>query len=877
VRLAFAAAELEAGRRVWSTPDVIALEGWLSREVEEQAARTGTDMPRILSASEDWLLWRQCAAEATRDTDLVNRNALAEALRRSSALAADFHIDVTTLHADAGTEPALLRQVQHAVEVRCRELGAANASSLINRLSGASLAHPVSLCGFSNSSPRITAMAARCGASLMTPGRRQGCRPHALTAPDDLAELERIAAWCKAKLARRADARLLVVLNGSPGARSRLATLIRQAVDPRGWLATVSANSLVVIEGGSPLARNPAISHALMTLRGLAGETAEFEAISEWLRAPYWSAPDDAARAKLDLWLREHAQTQFDLPTLGACLRRIADRGDAASRSVAAAAGAVTGRIDSALGALGPGSASPREWSQRFRNALDALGWPGETMRSSPDQQTLLRFHELLDEFGQLSAVARPMPHPIASHWLSELASRTAFQPADDDAVVTITPMLADPVVTYDGIWVAGLHSDVLPQPVQPDPFLPLPLQLRAGIPASSAAGRLQEARALLGAWSAATDELVLSAPARTGDLELLPSPLLRPYAEAQSGARPAWSSKFTIAAAAGPFWLPVRLHRESLLEAVHDSTGVPWPATADLPGGTRSLDLQNACAFRAYAELRLGTSELGAPEPGVPATERGELLHKSLQLFWKQVKDSRGLQALAEASLAPVIEACVDEAAATVWGGPEATQTPSHVRERARTARLIGSLCGLELERPPFRVDGTELESILKVAGTQVRLRIDRIDVLYNGGRAILDYKSGRHGSADWYGSRPTHPQLLAYLAAMGEDVLAMATVNITARDVRFNGIASSPALLPKVRAAKAPEGCEAENAWSARRREWIAVVERLAAAFVAGEATVDPVKGACEYCHASSFCRIGDQCLEGALGDADTEGGGE
>ena len=288
-------------------------------------------------------------------------------------------------------------------------------------------------------------------------------------------------------------------------------------------------------------------------------------------------------------------------------------------------------QIGAAVKALGSGVVSPREWSERFRAALDAVHWPGERVRDSSEQQTVVRLHELLDEFGQLASSARAMSRDEAIHWFNELASRTAFRPADDDAVVTISSALADPVVLYDGIWVAGLHAEAFPQPVQPDPFLPLPAQIAAGIPAASAAGRLAEARALLRAWRAATGELVLSAPARAEDLELLPSPLLAEWARddrvagaaAQGsggthGAGDAHSTGGGAAGGAAPVWLPQLLHRPNMLEYLDDCDGVPWPTSQTLPAGTRSLELQNLCAFRAYSELRLGSSELGVPEPGV-------------------------------------------------------------------------------------------------------------------------------------------------------------------------------------------------------------------------------------------------------------------
>ena len=48
------------------------------------------------------------------------------------------------------------------------------------------------------------------------------------------------------------------------------------------------------------------------------------------------------------------------------------------------------------------------------------------------------------------------------------------------------------------------------------------------------------------------------------------------------------------------------------------ESQGAPMSSRhcASNPGRC-SLELQNQCPFRAYAELRLGSGELGVPEPG--------------------------------------------------------------------------------------------------------------------------------------------------------------------------------------------------------------------------------------------------------------------
>ena len=379
-------------------------------------------------------------------------------------------------------------------------------------------------------------------------------------------------------------------------------------------------------------------------------------------------------------------------------------------------------------------------------------------------------------------------------------------------------------------------------------------------MPEASASGRRAQAEALLSAWERATTELVLSVPAREKDLELLPSPCLAPFTLADEAPR--------------GLWLPLRLHRGGCLEAREDERGAAFTAPAPLPSGTRAIALQNDCAFRAYAELRLGAVAPEHAEPGVPMDQRGLLLHAALQLLWERLRDSRALAAMDEGALDALIADCVARAAQVLQVETRArgrrarripdgqfdlfsVLSPALTRECARAQRLIRRLCDLERSRTAFAVEATEYVTELILAGARVRMRLDRIDRV-GAGRAVLDYKSGRPQPPDWYGERPAHAQLLAYLAALGADVVALATVNLTAREVRFTGVAASGDLLPRVKAIPAMTGAALAD-WRAQQQAWVALVERLIRAFLAGEARVDPVPGACDYCHLTDVCRIG------------------
>jgi ATP-dependent helicase/nuclease subunit B len=427
---------------------------------------------------------------------------------------------------------------------------------------------------------------------------------------------------------------------------------------------------------------------------------------------------------------------------------------------------------------------------------------------------------------------------------------RTAFRPASGDALVTVTPRLEDPLIHYDGIWVAGLDASAWPAPLQINPFLSAAAQRAAGIPAASAAGRTAEARALMLAWRAAADALVLSFPYRAEDLELAPSPLLAEWT--QAAASPS----------AAPFvWLPARLHRESVLQSFVDATGPAWPSGEPLPSGTRLLELQSLCAFRAFAELRLGSAPLDTPAPGVTPQERGQLIHAALEALWKVLKDSQSLQELSADDLNALISRSVAQAAKMRWGD---LATPAQRREKRRAALLIGTLCELERGRAHFRVRDIEHDLSVLLAGAELRVRIDRIDALADGGLAILDYKSGAHKTMDWYGEHLSHPQLLAYLAAVGADVRALATVSVAAREVRFDGIGSHANLLPKLKAAEAREDLQGVDPWTASRELWRLRIETLARDFLAGSAAVDPAPNACDYCQIASLCRIADHVLQ-------------
>ena len=127
------------------------------------------------------------------------------------------------------------------------------------------------------------------------------------------------------------------------------------------------------------------------------------------------------------------------------------------------------------------------------------------------------RWHALLDEYSALGPWLAQSTASEAVATLADLARERNFDAASVEAPVTLTESHDDPVVRYDGIWVAGLDAAQWPPAPRPDVFIPLRLQVAAGVPWASAAAQTAAAKASLAAWRSSTgpSDLLLGAPRR--------------------------------------------------------------------------------------------------------------------------------------------------------------------------------------------------------------------------------------------------------------------------------------------------------------------------------------------------------------------------
>jgi len=400
------------------------------------------------------------------------------------------------------------------------------------------------------------------------------------------------------------------------------------------------------------------------------------------------------------------------------------------------------------------------------------------------------------------------------------------------------------------GLFCSGCDAARWPGPPAPDAFIPLSVQLAAGIPEASAEGQLELARRALAAWRASTPELILSYAATDEDAEQAPSGLLHGLAAWQPAAR------LLVAVPAAP------------LESLADAAGPTWSRERRVAGGVRALELQAECPFRAFAQLRLAAAPLPEPAAGVDPRLRGRVLHGALERLWHELRGSAALRALSPGMQDERVRAAVAAAMAAELATPGLELPAMLVRaEQRRAAAVIGSLLEAEREREPFDVVEIEAKRPLQLGDFELNVRLDRVDRLGDGRAAILDYKTGGAEGFDAHAERLRRPQLPCYALAWGGEVAAVATVHLRRDGVRWRGAADADGRLPEVRGVASADGD-----WPQLLARWRTGLGALLREFTAGAAAVTPLPRACEHCHLAALCRIDAASVAaGDTGDAD------
>ncbi len=171
-----------------------------------------------------------------------------------------------------------------------------------------------------------------------------------------------------------------------------------------------------------------------------------------------------------------------------------------------------------------------------------------------------------------------------------------------------------------------------------------------------------------------------------------------------------------------------------------------------------------------------------------------------------------------------------------------------------------------------------------VEVGPLHLDLRVDRVDLLPEDARLLIDYKTGEVAVSKWSVPRIEEPQLPLYATYCGmENVQGLVFAEIRAGKMKFAGHTRDAAtqllgdMDGKSQLLKKP----LEDSMIS---EWRSDLLNLANAFQRGDATVNPkhYPRTCKYCGLEGLCRVAEtdipsQTLEDEFADAGGNAGSE
>jgi ATP-dependent helicase/nuclease subunit B len=481
-----------------------------------------------------------------------------------------------------------------------------------------------------------------------------------------------------------------------------------------------------------------------------------------------------------------------------------------------------------------PDSSTPQGWVDLFKSRLLTLGFPGEYTLNSETYQCFQRFIALFDEFLQLSVIYPVMTVHRALSALRDLATTTIFQTRTATSPILILGLLEASGCSFDSVWVCGLTDTCLPKKTNLSAFIPIDMQRNLAMPHAVISRELELANIGLQRFQAGSDRCVFSYSRMTGDMPNRPSPLITDLET--------W-----IGVPTAPEDIP-----SSLIALPHDYLH-PLGDSETVHGGTSLLANQAMCPFRAFAAHRLHAKTDISPSTGPDASERGKIVHRIMELFWKSLKNQANLNALTPHQLKQHIEESI-QSALTPLIHSRPISFPKLVQdvEIKRLHRLVNACIDWEKQRDPFVVEAVEQTFTLNLANINFQVRVDRLDLLESNKKWVIDYKTSIPAHKPWNDERPDAPQLLLY-ALLDETINALLFVQLKSGRLTCSGLSEHKSPLKGLSALKK------EERWSNYRQKWHTQLTNLVEEFRAGLCSPTPTRtSTCEQCDYSSICRI-------------------
>lgn len=618
-------------------------------------------------------------------------------------------------------------------------------------------------------------------------------------------ELREAAAWANNLHHTDANLRIGIIVPSVAHDHALVAREIGIRLDPHAGSDSVKFD----ISGGEPLA-DQAVWQAATHLLQLVFDRATRRDFAVITNSGFF--PDFGLGVLLERWPRR-LPTRLDFPTFQ---RHIKDN-------------PLTKAIGASMVHPVPDLQPYDQWVQQFQAVLQQSGWPNLSDVGSRQFQAHTAIIDVLNS----SLPSEPVSASAARRRLDYLLTGKLFAPERPPANLVVLGSLEANGLAFDHLWLCGMDEENFPARNPAIPFIPRALARASGVPRADQEDELEFSARLLRRWQGQADNLHASYVHSTDDAGRRHSPLLTQ------------TSAFVSTVDHVPHWLPTR---ETKLELYSDEYGASVENEQNVRGGVRLVEDQAACPFRAYAVHRLQVPRVEHSADLPDALTRGILLHDVLHALFTIAKDSTALPNLSDSDVDLVITQAIQKL--------ELALPAEFIKyERLRLRALVFAWLDVEQLREEFEIYALETTYEITFEQFTLTIRADRIDKIRSSGRLIvIDYKTGLVAIKGLDESPLERPQLPIY-SQVDAEVYGAFYAAIHKDKVRFTGICDPEA------DPGAAINIPLKRSWAEQNLLWRNELTRLTQDYAQGFAAVEPIAGACDYCHLASFCRISEQ----------------
>ncbi len=489
------------------------------------------------------------------------------------------------------------------------------------------------------------------------------------------------------------------------------------------------------------------------------------------------------------------------------------------------------------------------DWAGVFSQWLALWQWQTHAISLSAStftQQLAKRWDATLDEFSKLAAVQKRVGIQNAlNHW-QQLTKDSVFLPKSVSSPILVCGVLEALGRETDHCFLLGMTQDY-PPPSKSDPFIPNHHLSITGYPDSSAQASAAQANAVMQNLLASTENAHVSYALSDGS-------------ETQSQPSPLFYQSLLDAELTAPTLPDVTENNQGVvLDEYTDTQGPAWDVMNKVRGGAAIFKNQSHCPFKAFVTHQLGFDVKDEPEFGLDHLDRGNMVHKILELIWAELPNQTALLELSAGEQTQMVEQSFEQLLQAF------TETLSDEKqallrlEKNRITALVNEWLEQERKRPSgFSVVERESRYRGQWAGIEFDYILDRVDITESGQCVVVDYKTGQVQRSDWVGERPYEPQLPLYALVRDQakktPVSGIAFAQVRRGESKFVELSETDVFH---KSSKSKESIEEQ--WHQNREQWPDIFTELATQFLAGEASVNPVdKRVCEYCELSALCRI-------------------